>query len=101
MAAVPTQIGTREEDGGEGVGWNGHFEVVDLLLKTHTVDVNWRSPDGRSPLFCTVERNSEDIAVLLLENGANSKLANSKGVTPLELIEQDERLEMDDIFEKV
>ena len=80
--------------------WNEHFEAVDLLLKTHTVDVNWRSSDGRSPLFCAVERNSEDIAVLLLKNGANSKLTNNKGVTPLELTEQDEHLEMEDIFKK-
>jgi ankyrin repeat protein len=47
-----------------------------------------------------VERNSEDIAVLLLKNGANSKLTNNKGVTPLELTEQDEHLEMEDIFKK-
>ena len=63
--------------------WNGHFEVVDLWLKTHAVDVNWRSPDGRSPLLCAVECNSEEIAVLLLKNSVNSKLANNKGVTPL------------------
>jgi ankyrin repeat protein len=47
-----------------------------------------------------VERNSEDIVVLLLKNGANSKLANNEGVTPLELTKRDEHLEIKDIFKK-
>ena len=48
-------------------------------------DVNQTSVDGSSPLLVAVQNGYYDIASFLIDHGANSNLANSKGWTPLYL----------------
>ena len=48
-------------------------------------DVNQTSADGSSPLLVAVQNGYYNIALYLMDHGANINLPNSKGWTPLYL----------------
>ncbi|MEG4215943.1 ankyrin repeat domain-containing protein [Microcoleus sp. Pol14C6] len=54
-------------------------EVAALLM----LDVNARDKFGNTPLHLAVDRGSQDIAELLIANGARVNVRNAKGQTPL------------------
>jgi ankyrin repeat protein len=62
---------------------NGHEGVVQLLLATGQVDVNWKDQFGQTPLYWASRRDRRELIRLLLEKGADAKAANSNGWTPL------------------
>ncbi|MEG5045844.1 ankyrin repeat domain-containing protein [Microcoleus sp. B4-C1] len=54
-------------------------EVAALLM----LDVNARDKSGNTPLHLAVDRGSQDIAELLIANGAGVNVRNENGQTPL------------------
>jgi ankyrin repeat protein len=62
-------------------------------------DVNARDVFGSSGLNYAVGRQSSDMVELLLENGANPKLANNNGVTPLTSAENAGNLSIKDLLQ--
>jgi len=54
-------------------------EVAALLM----LDVNARDKSGNTPLHLAVDRGSQDIAELLIANGARVNVRNENGQTPL------------------
>ena len=55
---------------------------IAVLSNTHT-DVNIKDPLGRTPLHIAVERGYGDIAMFLVENGAEVNITDANGNTPL------------------
>lgn len=55
---------------------------IAVLRNTHT-DVNVKDPLGRTPLHIAVERGYGDIAMFLVENGAEVNITDANGNTPL------------------
>jgi ankyrin repeat protein len=54
------------------------------LLLTAGADVNdTKAPGGATALLTAINNGYDDLAVLLLENGANPRVANSAGFSPL------------------
>ncbi|KAF3917680.1 Ankyrin-3 [Arthrobotrys entomopaga] len=69
---------------------NGHKEVVQMLLEAKA-DPNARAKDMRTPLHCIARQLSTlstcvDIMKLLVDHGADVRLADDKGRTPLHKI---------------
>lgn len=59
--------------------WEGDVEVV----RTAGADVNLKDPVGRTPLGIAAERGHADVAMFLVENGAEVNVTDANGNTPL------------------
>src|SRR5437667_6171488 len=59
-------------------------KAVTALLK-QSINVNAQSPDGTTALHWAVNEDNLDIAKALITAGANVKVANDYGMTPLTL----------------
>jgi len=71
----------------------GHAGAVRLLLEAEA-EVNVRTPfAGEVPVHLAVRFGHEEILGLLLRAKADATCANSRGLTPLQLAEQDQREE--------
>ncbi|TGJ87241.1 hypothetical protein E0Z10_g1502 [Xylaria hypoxylon] len=55
---------------------NGFQAVAQMLLDTWKVDVNWEDNNGRTSLSWASERGHETLVQLLLQNGADVKIAD-------------------------
>ncbi len=64
---------------------NGHLEAVEVLHQQGKFDVNTQGRTGTSALMFAAMWNKYDIALYLLQNGANVHATNVKGETPLAL----------------
>ena len=62
---------------------NGLFEHVKVLLHSFKVDVNKKSQDGWTVLTKALWMGHDSIAEMVLEAGANPRLGNREGTTPL------------------
>jgi len=72
--------------------WNGHVEIVSMLLKTGT-NVNDVNLEGNTPLHFTAQYGKDNRTALeLLKGGANSSLRNKNYETPLDLASRYEGL---------
>ncbi|CAB0044744.1 unnamed protein product [Trichogramma brassicae] len=60
-----------------------HRDVVELLLRQTTVEINAWDRDGDTPLIIALRYHDWKLAERLLQQGANPNLANVRGVTPL------------------
>ena len=59
--------------------FQGHLEVVRLLVSQPGIELNTLDIDGHTPLMVAVEGGHETTVRLLLEKGADPKVKNSKG----------------------
>jgi len=59
-------------------------DAVRVLLEAHA-DVNVQAENGDSPLHDAAENGHEDVVKLLLDYGANPKLRNRDGKTPMDV----------------
>lgn len=64
----------------------GFVDIVKYLLE-HDCEVNTRNIDKDTPLIDAVENVHVEVVRLLLEYGADPRLANAKGQEPAELVE--------------
>ncbi|MEG4068866.1 ankyrin repeat domain-containing protein [Microcoleus sp. Pol11C2] len=60
-----------------------HFATTKEVAALLMLDVNARDKSGNTPLHLAVERGSQDIAELLIANGARVNVRNENGQTPL------------------
>jgi len=66
--------------------WDGHVEVVKLLLAAPGIDVNQADNGyGRTPLYSASRRNNARIVSLLLHADADPYLANNNGLRPIDV----------------
>ena len=63
----------------------GDAAAVRTLLAQRVVDVNAVDADGASALFAAVQRDDVELVETLIGAGANVRIANRRGVTPLYL----------------
>ncbi|MHC9539875.1 MAG: ankyrin repeat domain-containing protein [Vulcanimicrobiota bacterium] len=67
---------------------NGHKGVVELLISARA-PVNIQNKTGENPLCCALSQQLNtsfaEIAVLLLENGADARMKRNDGATPLHI----------------
>ena len=64
--------------------WNGHLNVVKLLLKNIRTDVNKSDMVGRTPLHLASHRgHGEIVETLLKDNRIRVNMADREGFTPL------------------
>ena len=72
-------VAIRDEDRRTPLHYATTKEVAALLM----LDVNARDKSGNTPLHLAVDRGSQDIAELLIANGARVNVRNENGQTPL------------------
>ncbi|PQE33956.1 hypothetical protein CJF32_00002798 [Rutstroemia sp. NJR-2017a WRK4] len=72
----------------------GRWEVVKLLLGTGLVQVNSKNIAGQPPLFWPAAKGYVDIVELLLQAGADYKIADKDGNTPLSIAEENGHYEI-------
>jgi ankyrin repeat protein len=65
---------------------HGHIEVVKLLLREHSADVNRKNVDGYTPLHLAALIGHLEEVRVLLEHSADSNLKNADGDTPLHYV---------------
>ncbi|SCU86684.1 LAFA_0E02410g1_1 [Lachancea sp. 'fantastica'] len=77
---------------------NGHYDIVKLLLESGA-DVNIQSfePIKDTPLIDAAANGHLDVVKLLLKYNADPTIANGKGLTAIESIEEDSDLENEDL----
>ncbi|XP_022083401.1 oxysterol-binding protein-related protein 1-like [Acanthaster planci] len=59
--------------------------VQSLLFGPRPPNINCIDVTGNTPLHCASYRDQRDVAMLLLQHGANARLPNKKGHTPIDL----------------
>ena len=62
---------------------NGQKSIAKLLLERGGIDLNRRDAEGNTPLHSVCREGYRDLAVVLLEKGADASSANNRGETPL------------------
>jgi hypothetical protein len=62
----------------------GNGRLVDYLLKSGH-DINIRDEDGHTALFRSVEETYYDLAIFLLERGADPNIPDNEGDAPLDI----------------
>ena len=62
--------------------WTGDIST----LRDMNIDVNLKDTVGRTPLHIAAEKGNIDVAMFLIENGANVNVADTNGNTPLVFI---------------
>ena len=62
--------------------WTGDVST----LRDMNIDVNLKDTVGRTPLHIAAEKGNIDVAMFLIENGANVNVADANGNTPLVFI---------------
>jgi ankyrin repeat protein len=59
-------------------------ELIDVILKTGQFDINGVDNDGETPLHYAINGRNPTIARHLIQMGADPKISNYNGITPLE-----------------
>lgn len=62
---------------------NGQKNIVKILLERGGIDLNRRDAEGNTALHYVCREGYRDLAVLLLDKGADASLVNNRGETPL------------------
>lgn len=70
------------------VAYHNKIETVQYLLSYPNIAVNQQNKQGETALIDAIVAENQSIIELLLDAGANPKIANNNGLTPLELAEQ-------------
>lgn len=70
----------------------GNLEMVKFILENEKVQINHQDKMGQSPLFLAVLGENNDVATLLMKNGADPNQQNNEGIAPLDLaLESDQK----------
>ena len=80
-----------------GVCFKGYLDIVEQLLK-YDPPINQRNLQGACALTFAVSSNHTDIALLLLENGADLTLPDLRGKSPLDYARIQENWELFDLM---
>eukprot|EP01156_Anaeramoeba_ignava_P023382 Anaeramoba_ignava/c21502_g1_i1.p1 GENE.c21502_g1_i1~~c21502_g1_i1.p1 ORF type:complete len:465 (-),score=129.03 c21502_g1_i1:128-1522(-) len=63
--------------------WNGDLKEIQKLIKAGE-DINKQSEfSGQTPIHLALQENKREIAIYLVENGANLNIIDNNGLTPL------------------
>ena len=62
---------------------NGHLRVVKFLVEEAKVDIDIADGGGQTPLWTAINHGRDDVALYLIEKGANIHKANGKRYAPL------------------
>ena len=62
-----------------GFGW---LEMVKFMFTSPLIDVNCRDLNGKTPLHYSGISGSNQLAIILIENGANALIQNRKKMLP-------------------
>jgi ankyrin repeat protein len=89
------------------LAWHRHFAKLQLSLDiegeradnirkliSEGVDVNFKDPEGMTPLMFAVQLTTPDIATLLIDAGANVNVKNDYGKTALNLAPSPEIIDL-------
>ena len=82
------QVQLRSVAGETALHWsafNGHHQVVSLLLNQGHADPDAIQNKGQTPLHLAVEKNHEQVVRLLVEAGCDCSLADNKKKTAMDL----------------
>ena len=64
--------------------WNGHHEIVSILLANHDTNVNQKTNEGYTPFLLPCYHGHVEVVKLLLKDSCvNVNMADKKGCTPL------------------
>ena len=74
-----------------------HAVIISLLLENHAY-IDAASPNGTTPLMMAVRYGQDDVARLLVEEGADPTLRNDLGLTALDFARQAERADMAELI---
>uniref|UniRef100_A0A915B8B1 26S proteasome non-ATPase regulatory subunit 10 n=1 Tax=Parascaris univalens TaxID=6257 RepID=A0A915B8B1_PARUN len=70
----------------------GHQKIVSLLLANPQLRIDVTDSSGCSPLHLAVEEHREDVALALVERGANLNLENKEKRRPIDFVDSREFL---------
>ncbi|CAK4639918.1 hypothetical protein LEN26_014355 [Aphanomyces euteiches] len=65
--------------------WKGKLEIASILVQYPGIEINKSNIDGMTPLHEAAKHNHLDIAILLMNAGANPHAMNAEGLKPLDL----------------
>ena len=71
---------------------NNLLEIVQLLLKDSRISIDIQDNWGNTPLWRAVHNNPDnrDIINALISKGANPQISNKHGVSPLQIMKEDQ-----------
>ncbi len=78
----------------------GRLDVVDVIVKSDKIDVNFVTPEGNSALHFAVSNNHPEIVGRLLDHGANVNVVNREGLTVLDIAKNKQYLEIKKMIER-
>ena len=67
---------------------NGQKGVIQAFLKKGGIDFDKRDKYGNTSLMYVCLKGYKDITKLILDNGANTNLANNESITPLHAVSE-------------
>ena len=62
---------------------NGQKSIAQIFLKKGGININKRDAEGNTPLYYACLKGCRDLAVLLLDSGADVSVTNNRSETPL------------------
>ena len=71
---------------------NNNIKFVEYFINKKD-DINKQNKNGDTPLHLAFKIGNYDIIRLLLENGANIKIKNKKGITPFDIADKEMRID--------
>jgi ankyrin repeat protein len=69
------------------------WEVLEKLLELESLDLNFRTPDGRTSVFSAIESPQTKSLELLLQKGATVDVVNNKGRTAISVAAEHGRID--------
>jgi tyrosine-protein kinase len=81
----PPAIRTRCETELHKRAYEGQVQVVRRLLGESVGDLNGKNASGATPLHVAASRGHEDVVLALIQHGADVRLRDNNGTTPLQV----------------
>lgn len=94
LASIGTdELNTLDDTGLGLIHWasdRGNYEVLSLVLKTKSINIDLQDSDGQTSLFYASSCGHKDCVKLLLDNGANKEILDNEGSSCLDVAYDDE-----------